>query len=445
MRKNARRSALGAVICCSLALHGYAQADKPGALTVQETVQKVLARNSTLKEAEDAVAVIKARVDQLKSGLLPNVRGDASYSRIGPVEEFTFPGFGTFQLFPANNYDFHAGVRQLLYDGKRTKESIALAEAQVESAVDRWDLLKRDLTFQTVQLCDSILFLRESLKVQSDHVKALSDHLEIAHKKVAAGTATELEVLNTQVRVAAAQNQVVDLQNMVEKQTLGLQQLMKLGDQTPPELSGEFRYQPMSLDADELIRAALRQRPETRSFRNFMKSAEIEVRLASLTHLPVISANVLVGAKNGYIPNLNTVKLNFVAAVSASVPVFDGHLGRAQKMQAAANLKTIEDRNEEREEMIKIEVRQAISDVRASDRKLKAVEINIEQAQKAMAYARARYEAGTVTNLDLLDTEDAQTEAEFAKLRALYQFVLSQVTLQRAVGNPLVGESAAGR
>jgi outer membrane protein TolC len=440
MRKNARRSTIGAAICLSLALHGNARADTPGALTVQEAVQKVLAQNLTLKEAEDAVAVIKARVDQLNSGLLPNVRGDASYSRIGPIEELSFPGFGTFQLFPANNYDIHAGVRQLLYDGKRTKESIALAESQAESATDRWELLKRDLAFQTVQLCDSILFLRESLKVQSDHVKALADHLDIARKKVAAGTATELEVLNTQVRVVAAQNQIVDLQNMIEKQTLGLRHLMKLEDQALLELSGEFRYQPVPLAADELIRVAQRQRPETRSIQTLMKSANIEIHLASLTHLPVVSANVLFGAKNGYIPNLNTVKLNFVAAVSASVSVFDGYLGRAQKMQATANLKTFEDRNQEIEEMIKTEVRQAISDVRASDQKLKAVEVNIEQAKKAMAYAQARYEAGTITNLDLLDTEDALTEAEFAKLRALYQFVLSKLTLQRAVGNPIVGE-----
>jgi outer membrane protein len=440
MRKNAHRSAIGAIICLGLALKGSAQVDKPGALTVQETVQKVLARNLSLLEAEDAIAVIKARVDQLKSGLLPNVRGEASYNRIGPLEEFTFPGFGTFQLFPANNYDVHAGVRQLLYDGKRTKESIALAESQVESAMDRRELLKRDLAFQTVQLCDSILFLRQSIRVQSDHVQALSDHLDIARKKVAAGTATELEVLNTQVRVAAAQNQVVDLRALIEKQTLGLQQLMKLEDQAPIELNGEFRYQSMALDGEELIRAALRQRLETRSIRNSLKSAAIEVQLAGLTHLPVVSANVLVGAKNGYIPDLNVVKLNFIAAVSASVSVFDGHLGQAQKAQATANLKTIEDRGQELEEMIITEVRQALSDVKASDQKLKAVEINIEQAQKAMAFARARYEAGTITNLDMLDTEDALTEAEFAKLRALYQFVVSKLTLQRAVGNPLVGE-----
>jgi outer membrane protein TolC len=440
MKRNASRLTIGAVAGLSLVLFGYGRADAPGPLTVQETVQKVLAKNLTLQEAEDAIGVIKARVDQLKSGLLPNVSGDASYARIGPLEEIAFPGFGIFQLYPANNYDVHAGVRQLLYDGKRTKESVALAESHVESAVDRRELLKRDLVFQTVQLFDSILFLRESLRVQSDHVRALSDHRDVARKKVAAGTATELDILNTQVRVVAAQNQAVDLQNMIEKQTLGLMQLMNLENQALPELSGEFRYRPVSLDADELIRAALRLRPESRSIQNLMESAKIEVRLASLAAMPIISANVLFGVKNGYIPTLNTMKLNFVAAVSASVPIFDGHLGRAQKMQAAANLKTFEDRDKELVEMIRTEVRQAISDVTASDRKTKAVEVNIEQAKRAMAYARARYEAGTITNLDLLDTEDALTEAEFAKLRTLYQFILSELTLRRAVGNPLVGE-----
>ena len=439
-KKSCRPALLGAILGLGLSLNALAQTDPAGTLTIPETVRKVLDRNTTLKEAEDAVAVVRARIDQLKSGLIPNVRGDASYSRIGPIDEFTFPGFGTFQLFPANNYDIHTGVRQLIYDGKKTKESIALAESQVEGALDRWEILKRDLAFQTIQLCDSILFLRQSLRVQSDHIKALSDHLEIARKKVAAGTATELEVLNTQVRVVAAQNQAVDLGALVEKQTLVLQQLMRLEDQPPFELSGEFRYQPAPLDREALIRAALQQRLETRSLQNSLKSAGIEVHLADLTHQPVVSANVLLGAKNGYIPDLNMVKLNFVAAVTASIPLFDGNLGRAQKAQATANLKTIEDRGQALVEMIKTEVRQAMADVRASDQKLKAVEINIEQAQKAMAFARARYEAGTITNLDMLDTEDALAEAEFAKLRALYQFVLSKLTLQRAVGDALVGE-----
>jgi outer membrane protein len=437
MKKHLYRITLGAAGCLILFLTGNAQSDKPGMLTIPDVVQKVLAQNPTLKGAEDAIAILEARIDQQKSALLPNVRGDASYSRIGPVIQLTFPDLGTFQLYPANNYDLHAGVRQLLYDGSRTKTSIALTESQVDSAEDHWELLKRDLTFETVEVCDSILFLRESLRVQNDHVQALQDHLDIARKKVAAGTATELEVLNTQVRIVEAQNRAVDLQNALDKQTLSLRRLMKLEDQAPLELSGEFRYEPLALNAEELVGVAEGQRPETKSVRNLMKSANIELHIAGLTYLPVVSANLLFGAKNGYLPDLNAIKADFVLAVSATVPIFDGHLGRALKAQATANVKTIQDRAQDIEEMIKAEVRQAISDVQAADQKLQAVELNIEQAQKAMAYAQARYEAGTITNLDLLDTEDALTEAEFAKVRALYQFVISRLALQRAVGNSL--------
>jgi outer membrane protein len=438
MKKHLYRITLGAAGCLILFLTGNAQSDKPGVLTIPDVVQKVLAQNPTLKGAEDAIAILEARIDQQKSALLPNVRGDASYSRIGPVIQLTFPDLGTFQLYPANNYDLHAGVRQLLYDGRRTKTSIALTESQVDSAEDHWELLQRDLTFETVEVCDSILFLRESLRVQNDHVQALQDHLDIARKKVAAGTATELEVLNTQVRIVEAQNRAVDLQNALDKQTLSLRRLMKLEDQAPLELSGEFRYEPLALNAQELVGVAEEQRPETKSVRNLMKSANIELHIAGLTYLPVVSANLLFGAKNGYLPDLNAIKADFVLAVSATVPIFDGHLGRALKAQATANVKTIQDRAQDIEEMIKAEVRQAISDVQAADQKLQAVELNIEQAQKAMAYAQARYEAGTITNLDLLDTEDALTEAEFAKVRALYQFVISRLALQRAVGNSLI-------
>ncbi len=84
--------------------------------------------------------------------------------------------------------------------------------------------------------------------------------------------------------------------------------------------------------------------------------------------------------------------------------------------------------------MIRAEVLQAIADVQASERKLESVAINVVQAGKAYDYARARYEAGTTTSLDLQDTEDARTQAEFTRLRALYDFVVSRAGLDRALG-----------
>jgi outer membrane protein len=418
-------------------MRGIAQTPQPRTLTLAEAVRAVLARNSSLKEAEDAVAVFEARVAQSKTRLMPNVRADLDYARIAPTEEIAIPGFGVFQLFPANNYDFHAGVNQLIYDFNRTKEAVNLSRSQVESAADRWEILKRDLAFQTCQLFHSIVFLQDTIRVQTETIKTLDDHLAVARKKLEAGTATELDVLNTQVRLATAQNQVVDLNDALEKQMLGLRRLMGIEDQTPLELQGGFKYEPQALDPEGLVREAEQTRLETKAVQDVIRSADIQIRLAELSDRPSLSVNVLAGWKSGYIPNLNVWKLNYVAAVQANVPIFNGHLARSMKAEAEANLRTLRDRNKDVEGMIRMEVLQAAADVKAAAQKLESVEINVVRAKKASEYAKSRYEAGTVTNLDLLDTEDAYAQAELVRLQALYQFVLSKLTLQRAVGNPL--------
>jgi outer membrane protein len=413
------------------------QTTGPASLTLEDAVRIVLAHNPSLKEVEDAVAVFEARVAESRTGLWPNLRGSLSYTRLGPLETLDVPGLGSFNLFPADNYDVHAGIRQIIYDGGRIKESVKLAQSQVTSAEDRGEILKRDLAFETAQFFDSILFLRESLRVQNDHIRTLKDHIEIARKKVAAGTATDLEVLNTQVRVVSVQNQIVDLENALEKQEIVLRRLMGFATADKLELRGKFEHTAIALEPETLVREAFRSRPETRTLENLIQTADLQVRVAGLHDRPTLSLNLLGGAKNGYIPNLKTWKLNFVAAVQVDIPIFDGRLGRALKAEAEAGLTTIKNRTRELEDMIRAEVLQAVSDVRASEEKLRSVEVNIEQARKALDFARARYEAGTITNLDLLDTEDAFVEAEFLRLRALYQFVLSRTALDRAAGQPI--------
>jgi outer membrane protein TolC len=405
-------------------------------LTVEDAVRILLEQNHSLKEAEDAVAVFEARVAESRSHLLPQVRADLAYSRIAPTEEIAIPGFGVFQLFPANNYDLHAGASQLVFDFNRTKESVNLSRSQVASAADRWEILKRDLSFQTVQLFNSILFLQDSLRVQTETVKTLNDHLAVARKKFEAGTATELDILNTQVRLVTSQNQVVDLDAAREKQMLGLRRLMGLEDQAPLELQGGFKYEPPALDPDGLVRQAWQKRPETKAVQDMIRSADIQIRVAELTDRPSLHLNVLAGWKNGYVPNLNVWKLNYVAAVSADVPVFNGHRSRSMKAEAEANLRTLQDRSKDVEGMIRTEVLQAVADVQAAARKLESVEVNVLRAKRALDFARSRYEAGTVTNLDLLDTEDAYAQSELLRLQALYQFALTKLALHRAVGDP---------
>jgi outer membrane protein TolC len=79
-------------------------------------------------------------------------------------------------------------------------------------------------------------------------------------------------------------------------------------------------------------------------------------------------------------------------------------------------------------------VDQAISGVRASQDKLGSAEPQVTQAEQALSLARTRYDAGTATNLDLLDAETALANSRLIRLRAMYELVRNRYALERAVG-----------
>ena len=366
---------------------GSAQNNATEPLTVSETIRLVVQNNSTLREAIDALAVIEAKVEQSRSYLSPTVHAEASYARIGPTSVFDIPDLGSFQLFPVNNYDAHIGARYVLYDFHRTAKTIDLALSQIDSAVDRRELLKRDLEFQAAQLFYAILFLQDNCHVQDEHIQMLNEHLDVAKRKLASGTATELEVLSTQTRVVTARNQKLELENMLAKQTITLRRLMGRGDQTPLLLVGDPAYTAVSQSTDELIRTALQKRLEVQSIKNLVKTNTVQYDLTKLRDKPVIDVNALAGVKNGYIPNLDKPILNFALALAANIPIFDGHLTRQQLAEVSANGKILADRARETEELIRADVLQAVADSETSGNALRLVEINIDIADAGRIHA----------------------------------------------------------
>jgi outer membrane protein len=58
----------------------------------------------------------------------------------------------------------------------------------------------------------------------------------------------------------------------------------------------------------------------------------------------------------------------------------------------------------------------------------------VRRAEAAVSLADVRYQAGVVTNLDVLDAQTSLQEARLLRLRAEYEVVRSRYELERAVG-----------
>jgi outer membrane protein len=410
-----------------------AQPPAGDSLTVRDALEMVFANNPSLQEAAQSIQASVARVELSRSNYLPTVDVGASYLYIAPIPEIDFDGM-SLKVAPHSNYDGHIGARQMLYDFQRTGSQIALSTSRVTLAEDTREVLKRDLAFRTAEVFYGILFLRQSVSVQEEQIRTLNEHLDIARKKIEAGTAMQLDALTTEVRVANATTVKINLETALHTQEIAFRRLTGLPPGAPLKLKGEFVLAPLPLQLDSLLAVALTNRIEEKGAQDAITTAKAQVDVAHLSDAPSLNALASYGFKNGYIPNLDVLRGNIAGGVELKIPVLDGKRSRNMEDEAAAQLRGAESRKLEVDQMVQADVEQAVAEAKAAAQRAGVSEVSIEQADLAVHTARLRYEAGTVPNLDLLDALTNQTQARLTNLQSLYDEVISGIRLRRAIG-----------
>ncbi len=418
----------------------FAQSAVPDSLTLDEAVNMVLSRNPAVQQATHAIDASQAAVKVSRSSLYPNAGVSLNYALLGPVAALGFPGFGTFKLFPASNFDEHVGVSATLYDFGKRQTEIDLAKTKVMSTKDRLDLVKQNLAYGTIQTFYSILFLERSIRVQDDEIATLQQHLLMTKKKVEAGTATNFDVLTTQVRVAAAQNEKISLENSLENTKIALRHLLGLPPDSPIDLSGEFSEALVSINTDSLTGIAMKDRVEMKAAEDQIHTARAAYNVAAAIYKPTLDVAAAYGFKNGYEPDINAWRGNYAISAQLQIPIdgfvpyFGGYRRENMEQEASANIAEASSYRTGVSQQVSADVQKGISDLRSSMDKLKTTDITVKQAETALDLAKIRYEAGTVTNLDLLDAETSLAQARLMRLEALYNYVIGKYELRKAIG-----------
>jgi outer membrane protein len=178
----------------------------------------------------------------------------------------------------------------------------------------------------------------------------------------------------------------------------------------------------------------LRQRTDLKLARDAEESAKLQKHASSLGNMPSLKVSAAYGMKNGYEPNIYVTRGNWMWGAQVQIPLFDGGRVSHQEEEALAVMESEQAHTQDAERQIQSDVEQAVADVQALWSKVQISEIQLQQAQEAVSVARTRYETGSVTNLDLLDAETAESSARLMNLQALYRFVISKYELDRAVG-----------
>jgi outer membrane protein len=405
-------------------------------LTLEKVIKLTLENHPLIKQKEDELRSVKFKVEQQKSSYLPNIYGEASYTRIGPIPAFAFGG-ENLELAPANNYNVGVLVHQTLYDFGRRDSQVDYASSFLISVRDRQTLIKNDLSNQTVRCFYGILFLEKSIAVKDTQYAALQEHLKITELRIKNGTATDYDALSTKTRMVEITNEKIELLNEKNKQELYLKELIGLDRKKEITITGHLDIPKYSLNSDSLLSVAYNQRAELKLVNDALNSASLQKEMVSIIDKPILNASLGYGLKNGYEPNIQVMRGNWFAGVSLDVPIFNGYLTENKVNEASAVIDAAGKQIDQTKESISTEVYQAVSDLITGLEKYNSTQDQITYAKKSLERAKVQYERGAATNLELLDAETSLTQARLLNIQAMYKSIISFYLVRRATGDDI--------
>ncbi|MEL6651515.1 MAG: TolC family protein [Bacteroidota bacterium] len=123
-----------------------------------------------------------------------------------------------------------------------------------------------------------------------------------------------------------------------------------------------------------------------------------------------------------------------VVGLQINIPLFDGLAGYQRMQQSEIKMKQIENQRLLFEQSAMLEARKASSDLWNAYNNVQAYQRNLELAQKVYKVSQIKYKEGVGSSLELNDAETTLQEVEANYLSAVFEYLLAQTDLRKALG-----------
>ncbi len=429
-----------------LATAAWAQTSPPRTLSLDEAVQTARANQPQLRQARAGTEAARARADEVRAPLLPQVNATANYQR-ATANRVVRPGATPFSsttplsssLTPSSRFDtfdfynFGLGASQLVYDfGQATgRWKAAKANAQAQADTERATLLQVDLNVRVAYF--NARAAKALLQVAQETLSNQEGHFTQVQGFVQVGTQPEIDLAQARTNLANARVQLINAQNGYETAKVQLNQAMGVEGPTNYDVVDEA-LPPIDNEnspIEPLLEEALKARPEFAAFSNQVRAQELTIRSIEGAYFPSLSVSTDL-TKGG--TGLGSLTWNWDANVLLSWPLFQGGLTRAQGREARANLTNLNAQVDAFRQEVRLEVDQARLAVLAAKTSIGAAEEAVINAKEQLRLAEKRYETGVGNIIELSDAQLALTNAEAQQVQAQYNLASARARLLQALG-----------
>jgi outer membrane protein TolC len=372
----------------------------------------VLERNQDLAAAEEALAAANARART------PITAGDTRLSwSMAPGSIGSDVSFGQV-----------VEVEQAVRLGQRRLER-EVARRQADAIGHRRDAARNELAFAAASLYDEHFELARALETNAAHHALLTELVEAATRRYAAGLVSSQDPLQAELERARVEQERVEIESQRRVAVARTNRLLHRPADVPlPAVPDHLGRVDEAADPTQLRAEALVSRPEILAA---AVETDARTRAVSLTRrrfAPELSA---VASYNSMWPN---IEHRFMVGVGLQLPLQLGAL-RAGVAEARAEQRRAGRLAEAERDRVGAEVEEAIARLEQAEKTARIHEARlIPTARERVEAARIGYESNTNDIDALIDAERELRSVELAYQRTLAELDRRRAELEWAVG-----------
>lgn len=391
--------------------------------------------------ARHRIAGANARIVQAEAAFWPTVQVQSSYSRTdNPVSVFGSvlnqrayaPSLDFNNVPDVDNLNVRGIVTVPLYAGGRNVAGRAAARRNAAAAREEAEGVRNRLEFEVVRAHYTVVKARRFMEAAEQGVRALEASGEIGRKRFSAGNLLKADLLDIEVRLAHAREDLVKARNSEAlalaafKNLLGLEDReIDIAESAARPTVPETRMTP--------------DRPELRALFARQAAAEAEVRRAKGGYLPKVDAFAQGDHDSGW--RMDGSGRSYAVGVIARWDVWDGRLTKGRVSEARAAAAELEEEERKTRLEIGLEIERAQLRLEEANERVEVTRQAVTEAEESSRLTRIRFEQGAAVSAQLIDAETALTAARIRQAEAESDAQIALGALRHALGlSQLEGE-----
>ena len=413
----------------------FGMAQEPLQLTLDQALEIALSESNTIKIADMTVEKSGYAKKGTYAALYPNVNISGSYQRTLQKQVMVMDMGGQpmeIKVGRDNNINTSASASMPLVNASLW-ESLKLSGMDIEMAVEQARSSKIAMVKQVKQAFYAVLLAQASYDVMSQVYENAQKNYEKTLQRFNVGKVSEVERLRAQVSMLNAEPNVSSAENAVLLATWQLKAIMGINLDTDVEVVGDLNDYTDALLTPYVSEEDLSNNSSLLQLGIQDRMLESTIRMQKKQYLPTLAASI-----NYNYSAMGDDKLSWfpssTAALSLSIPVFDGFQKRNTIKQSQVTRNMLDLQRQDTERNLRIAIRNYNDQMALCVKNYEAADATVEIAQKSYDISAKMYEVGKATLVELNDAQLALQQAQLTQAQAIYNFMVTKASLDELIG-----------